>query len=189
MEDGRGNFPTVNFTWPSPPPRGGRPPRQRPADIVAMQSSHHLLCPPKTSPGSHHLKRSNLEIECHSRSMSRNTLSLGPRGSPPLQPGGSSSFDASPPPVDRIASSLRVPGISPCRLSHEGSYFSLYLQGQARADSLRSGESLLTSGNTADIELRIPATMDGPKRADSAKGQLWLTDHRVSRASAALSPL
>ncbi|GFZ45002.1 hypothetical protein JCM24511_02728 [Saitozyma sp. JCM 24511] len=59
--------------------------------------------------------------------MSRNTLSLGPRGSPPLQP----------------------------------------------------GESPLTSGNTADIELRIPATMDGPKRVESAKGQLWLTDHRI----------
>ncbi|RSH90948.1 hypothetical protein EHS25_010124 [Saitozyma podzolica] len=59
--------------------------------------------------------------------MSRNTLSLGPRGSPPLQP----------------------------------------------------GESLLASGNTADIELRIPATMDGPKRVESAKGQLWLTDLRI----------
>jgi hypothetical protein len=60
---------------------------------------------------------------------------------------------------------------------------SLHRSRPGQADPLCSGESLLASGNTADIELRIPATMDGPKRVESAKGQLWLTDLRVSRAT------
>ena len=34
-------------------------------------------------------------------------------------------------------------------------------------------------GNTADLELRIPATMAGPKRTDYAKGRLWATNQRV----------
>ncbi|KAI9634698.1 uncharacterized protein MKK02DRAFT_37577 [Dioszegia hungarica] len=44
---------------------------------------------------------------------------------------------------------------------------------------LQPGENVLSSGNTADLELRIPATMAGPKRTDYAKGRLWATNQRV----------
>lgn len=42
------------------------------------------------------------------------------------------------------------------------------------------GENLLTEGNTATLTLHIPSTIQGPKRTESAKGRLWVTDRRVS---------
>ncbi|KAK4683536.1 hypothetical protein P7C73_g6712, partial [Tremellales sp. Uapishka_1] len=45
--------------------------------------------------------------------------------------------------------------------------------------SLLPGEDYLTPGNTADIELRIPATIQGPKRTEYAKGRVWATNQRV----------
>lgn len=39
---------------------------------------------------------------------------------------------------------------------------------------------MLTPAHTADVELRIPATIQGPKRSESAKGLFWVTDQRVS---------
>ncbi|WVR06498.1 hypothetical protein IAU60_003529 [Kwoniella sp. DSM 27419] len=44
---------------------------------------------------------------------------------------------------------------------------------------LQPGEEVLTPGHQADIDLRIPATMQGPKRTEKAKGTLWVTDKRV----------
>ncbi|WVQ96502.1 hypothetical protein IAU59_003607 [Kwoniella sp. CBS 9459] len=44
---------------------------------------------------------------------------------------------------------------------------------------LQHGEDVLTSGHTAEIELKIPATISGPKRTEKAKGLIWVTDHRV----------
>ncbi|WWD18652.1 hypothetical protein CI109_103105 [Kwoniella shandongensis] len=44
---------------------------------------------------------------------------------------------------------------------------------------LQHGEDVLTAGHTADLELRIPATIQGPKRTENAKGRIWVTDHRV----------
>ncbi|WWC88666.1 uncharacterized protein L201_003579 [Kwoniella dendrophila CBS 6074] len=44
---------------------------------------------------------------------------------------------------------------------------------------LQHGEDVLTAGHTAEIELRIPATIQGPKRNETAKGRIWVTDHRV----------
>lgn len=41
-------------------------------------------------------------------------------------------------------------------------------------------ENLLGPAQTADLELRIPATIQGPKRIENAKGLLWVTDRRVS---------
>jgi len=48
-------------------------------------------------------------------------------------------------------------------------------------DSFRllPGENILTEGNTADIELRVPPTVQGPKRKEAARGRLWVTDQRV----------
>ncbi|KAK8858757.1 hypothetical protein IAR55_002986 [Kwoniella newhampshirensis] len=43
----------------------------------------------------------------------------------------------------------------------------------------KDGEDVLTPGYTADLELRIPATIRGPKRTENAKGRIWVTDHRV----------
>lgn len=44
---------------------------------------------------------------------------------------------------------------------------------------LLQGENLLTEGNTATLTLHIPSTIQGPKRTESAKGRLWVTDRRV----------
>ncbi|WVQ85057.1 hypothetical protein IAT38_007221 [Cryptococcus sp. DSM 104549] len=44
---------------------------------------------------------------------------------------------------------------------------------------LLHGEDVLTAGHTADLTLYIPATMSGPKRTETAKGHLWVTDRRV----------
>ncbi|OCF46028.1 hypothetical protein I317_00116 [Kwoniella heveanensis CBS 569] len=44
---------------------------------------------------------------------------------------------------------------------------------------LQHGEDVLTPGHTAEIELKIPATIAGPKRSERAKGMIWVTDHRV----------
>ncbi|WVQ65573.1 uncharacterized protein L199_003751 [Kwoniella botswanensis] len=44
---------------------------------------------------------------------------------------------------------------------------------------LQHGEDVLTAGHTAEIELKVPATIQGPKRTETAKGRIWVTDHRV----------
>ncbi|ORX37247.1 hypothetical protein BD324DRAFT_435347 [Kockovaella imperatae] len=44
---------------------------------------------------------------------------------------------------------------------------------------LLPGEHVLTPRHTADIELKVPATLSGPKRTETADGFLWVTDHRV----------
>lgn len=41
------------------------------------------------------------------------------------------------------------------------------------------GEKLLTPGYYTDLELHVPASMEGPKRTENAQGRVWLTDHRV----------
>lgn len=45
---------------------------------------------------------------------------------------------------------------------------------------IHRGEKLLTPGYTADVELKIPATIEGPKRTQKSWGRVWLTDQRVS---------
>ncbi|WVW84892.1 hypothetical protein I302_106927 [Kwoniella bestiolae CBS 10118] len=44
---------------------------------------------------------------------------------------------------------------------------------------LQHGEDVLTAGHTAEVELKVPATIQGPKRSETAKGRIWVTDHRV----------
>ncbi|EIW67675.1 hypothetical protein TREMEDRAFT_64270 [Tremella mesenterica DSM 1558] len=41
------------------------------------------------------------------------------------------------------------------------------------------GEEQITPGYSTDIELRIPATISGPKRTENYKGKLWMTDQRI----------
>ncbi|ORY25956.1 hypothetical protein BCR39DRAFT_542733 [Naematelia encephala] len=52
-------------------------------------------------------------------------------------------------------------------------------QSPGRPFPILPGENVLTEGNTADLELRIPPTPSGPKRTETAKGRIWVTDHRV----------
>ncbi|WWC62794.1 uncharacterized protein I303_105391 [Kwoniella dejecticola CBS 10117] len=44
---------------------------------------------------------------------------------------------------------------------------------------LKASEEVLTAGHTADVELKVPATIQGPKRTETAKGRIWVTDQRV----------
>lgn len=44
---------------------------------------------------------------------------------------------------------------------------------------IHRGEKLLTPGYATDLELKIPATIEGPKRTERAWGRVWLTDQRV----------
>lgn len=46
---------------------------------------------------------------------------------------------------------------------------------------IHRGEKLLTPGYGTDIELKIPATIQGPKRTERSWGRIWLTDQRVGR--------
>lgn len=48
---------------------------------------------------------------------------------------------------------------------------------------IHRGEHLLTPGYASSCELRVPATMEGPKRSDRSVGAVWLTDQRVSNAT------
>ncbi|WVN90557.1 uncharacterized protein L203_105796 [Cryptococcus depauperatus CBS 7841] len=45
--------------------------------------------------------------------------------------------------------------------------------------SLLPNEELLTQGNSAQITLSIPPSLQGPKRTVDAKGNIWVTDQRV----------
>ncbi|CAD6566337.1 MAG: hypothetical protein TREMPRED_002487 [Tremellales sp. Tagirdzhanova-0007] len=45
--------------------------------------------------------------------------------------------------------------------------------------SLQPGENVQTPAYLADIELRVPATITGPKRVECAKGRVRVTDRRV----------
>lgn len=47
---------------------------------------------------------------------------------------------------------------------------------------IHRGEKLLTPGYSTDVELKIPATIDGPKRTEKSWGRIWLTDQRVGPA-------
>ncbi|WWC70959.1 uncharacterized protein I206_104911 [Kwoniella pini CBS 10737] len=51
--------------------------------------------------------------------------------------------------------------------------------GQGQNIPLKLGEELLTPGNTVEVELKVPATIQGPKRIETAKGKIWITDQRV----------
>ena len=53
--------------------------------------------------------------------------------------------------------------------------------------TFHSGETLAPSGHSTDIELRVPATTEGPKRIEMAKGKIWVTDQRVSISQAMIS--
>ncbi|BEI86218.1 hypothetical protein CcaverHIS002_0605050 [Cutaneotrichosporon cavernicola] len=50
--------------------------------------------------------------------------------------------------------------------------------GETRAP-IHIGEKLLTPGYATDIELTIPATIEGPKRTEKSWGRIWLTDQRI----------
>ncbi|WRT67976.1 uncharacterized protein IL334_004950 [Kwoniella shivajii] len=50
---------------------------------------------------------------------------------------------------------------------------------QERRPALQHGENFLTPGHTAEVELKVPATIQGPKRTENAKGNIWVTDKRV----------
>ncbi|KAL7423049.1 hypothetical protein Q5752_002348 [Cryptotrichosporon argae] len=56
---------------------------------------------------------------------------------------------------------------------------SLNTHPQASQPILLQSERLLTPGYTADLELRVPATIDGPRRTETARGRVWVTDHRI----------
>lgn len=58
----------------------------------------------------------------------------------------------------------------------------------AKSFPIHEGEHLLTPGYVTDIELRVPATMQGPKRKEMAKGSVFLTDQRVRGGSVLLWP-
>lgn len=45
--------------------------------------------------------------------------------------------------------------------------------------TMAAGERLLTHGHATDAELRIPATIEGPKRTMSSSGRIWVSNHRV----------
>lgn len=49
----------------------------------------------------------------------------------------------------------------------------------AERTPIHLGEHLLTPGYGAEIHLKIPATIEGPKSSHTARGRLWLTDQRV----------
>lgn len=55
----------------------------------------------------------------------------------------------------------------------------------AERTPIHLGEHLLTPGYGAEIQLKIPATIEGPKSSHTSRGRLWLTDERVSSAVAA----
>jgi hypothetical protein len=48
-----------------------------------------------------------------------------------------------------------------------------------RLTSVLLGGQQFTRPYPADLELRVPATISGPKRTETAKGRIWVTDHRV----------
>nr|XP_019045417.1 hypothetical protein I302_05807 [Kwoniella bestiolae CBS 10118]OCF24347.1 hypothetical protein I302_05807 [Kwoniella bestiolae CBS 10118] len=50
--------------------------------------------------------------------------------------------------------------------------------------SAPNSEDVLTAGHTAEVELKVPATIQGPKRSETAKGRIWVTDHRPGPSSA-----
>lgn len=50
----------------------------------------------------------------------------------------------------------------------------------AERTPIHLGEHLLTPGYGAEIQLKIPATIEGPKSSHTSRGRLWLTDERVS---------
>jgi len=60
------------------------------------------------------------------------------------------------------------------------SHFCKVSSSSYRSQSSRADEQLLTGPHPADIELRIPATISGPKRTETARGSLYVTDKRVS---------
>lgn len=38
---------------------------------------------------------------------------------------------------------------------------------------------MLAGPHCADVALKVPASLTGPKRTQNAAGQIWVTDHRV----------
>ena len=42
-----------------------------------------------------------------------------------------------------------------------------------------TGETLCAGPYTADLMLKVPASLNGPKRTENAAGRIWVTDHRV----------
>ncbi|WOO76836.1 uncharacterized protein LOC62_01G000451 [Vanrija pseudolonga] len=48
----------------------------------------------------------------------------------------------------------------------------------SKAFALLRGEKLLTPGYAAEVELRVPATIEGPKRVENAAGLIWITSER-----------
>lgn len=56
-----------------------------------------------------------------------------------------------------------------------------YTNGDVRHSEppLLRGEELITGPYTADVELKVPASLTGPKRIENAAGRIWVTDQRV----------
>ncbi|KAL1413153.1 hypothetical protein Q8F55_000902 [Vanrija albida] len=44
--------------------------------------------------------------------------------------------------------------------------------------ALRRGETLLTPGYAVELEVRVPASLEGPKRVEAAGGLIWITSER-----------
>lgn len=57
----------------------------------------------------------------------------------------------------------------------------------AERTPIHIGEHLLTPGYGAEIQLKIPATIEGPKSSHTSRGRVWLTDQRVSVAAGTVS--
>ena len=52
--------------------------------------------------------------------------------------------------------------------------------GRPKLDPTTGEEYLVPfQGFPADLELRIPPTVHGPKRTEKQKGRVWVTDHRI----------
>lgn len=43
-------------------------------------------------------------------------------------------------------------------------------------------ETVLAGPHFADVALKVPASLTGPKRTQNASGQIWVTDHKVRPA-------